>query len=1095
LLDPHIIHFNATLDFHRHMRRFFQSLQSKLILLIVLVAIPGLVGLIYELLLERENAINEAVVQAVNTAEITTADQSTLIERTHKFLARLSTFESVLDPSSPNCSLFLADVLKINDSYINIGVPRVDGDLLCNAKALKEPINVSDRPYIQKSIATRAFSIGEFQVDRATGMTSINFAYPVIHPESDNVVGLAVAVISLDWWSKHLSQSHLPEKTVAYITDHEQIIIAVYPSNTELLGSHIKSVLGENLDYHTTLDHSTKIMRSPENYLRAFVNRPLFNNSELIRIRVGIPIGAKLSAINSRFINTGLFIFLFVFLMFMIAKWGIKRSLLNPLEVLLQSTKNLEAGIDVGNISQHGSFELIELQKRFTLMAKTRLNAEQQLKNSQNSLQESEIRLSSHIENTPLACISWDKNFKCTQWNKSAENIFGYLANEAIGIHAYKLIVAPELQNKIKNIYKLLLEKNGGRIITNENLTKHGNTIVCEWHNTLVRAKDGSVIGVTSLIKDVTQNKQLEEKLKLAASVFSHAREGIIITDAKGIIIDVNDTFVDITGFERKDVLGKTPSMLKSTRQSPEFYSQLRKSLADEGNWYGEIWNKRKNNEIYAQLLTISAVHDDDGKVKNYVAVFTDISEIKEQQLQLEHMAHYDVLTNLPNRSLLAERLNQAMNQSKNNKKPLAVIFLDLDGFKEVNDTHGHSLGDELLVTLSHRLKDALRECDTLSRFGGDEFVAVLANLEQIQDFEPIVDRMLIAASKPIIINGKRLKVSASIGVTLYPLDNTDADQLIRHADQAMYIAKQEGKNCYNLFDIESEDAIRNRHEKIQNIALALKNQEFALYYQPKVNMCTGEVIGAEALIRWLHPIRGLLSPMEFLPLIENHHLSVDIGEWVIDEALKQLEKWQKCGLKIPVSVNIGALQIQQKNFANRLESLLSDHPSIEPYYLELEVLETSALGDVMDASKIMSSCLKLGVTFAIDDFGTGYSSLTYLRRLPATLIKIDQTFIRDMLLDPEDKAIVIGIVALAASFNRRVLAEGVETIEHGTALIELGCELAQGYGIARPMPADQIPEWANNWKPDTSWQSSTLKMSALNQVNFWKKEFYNDAL
>jgi diguanylate cyclase (GGDEF)-like protein/PAS domain S-box-containing protein len=1074
------------------MRRFFQSLQSKLILLIILVAIPGLTGLIYESFLERKNTINDAVKQAINIAEITAADQSNLIKRTHKFLKRLSTFEPVLNPSSSECSLFLSDVLKLNDSYINIGVPRVDGDLLCSAKGLKAPINVSDRPYIQESIATRSFSIGEFQVDRATGVTSINFAYPVIDPQSDNVVGLAVAVISLDWWSKRLAESYLPENTVAYITDHEEKIIAVFPNDTKLLGSHIESVSGQLLEYQTTLNNATKIIRSPDNHLRAFVNRPLFNNSEFIRISVGIPLGVKLSSINSRVIKTGLFILLFVFLILMISKWGIKKSLLKPLEVLLQSTKNLELGRDIGNIAQDGSVELIEFQKRFILMAKTRLNAEQQLKDSQNLLQESEMRLSNHIEKTPLGCISWDRNFKCTQWNKSAESIFGYLAKEAIGIHASKLILVPEFRNNIKGVYKTSLKKTDSTSSTNENLTKYGNTIICEWHNTLIRAKNGSVIGVTSLIKDVTQNKQLEEKLKLAASVFSQAREGIIITDNKGIIIDVNNTFVKITGYEREDVLGKDPSMLKSTRQSADFYSQLWESLIDEGNWSGELWNTRKNNETYAQSLTISAVYHDNGEVKNYVAVFTDISEIKEHQLKLAHMAHYDLLTNLPNRSLLAKRLNQAMIQSKSNKSSLAIVFLDLDGFAEINNTHGHSLGDELLVILSYRLKDALRECDTLSRFGGDEFVAVLTNLEEIPDFEPVIERMLKAASRPMTINGNLLKVSASIGVTLYPLDNTDADQLIRHADQAMYIAKQQGKNCYHLFDIESEDAIKNRHEKLQNIALALKNGEFVLYYQPKVNMSTGDVIGAEALIRWVHPVRGLLSPMEFLPLIENHHFSIDIGEWVIDEALKQLGEWQKCGLKIPVSVNIGALQIQQKNFASRLESLLADHPDIAPSYLELEVLETSALGDVMDASEIMNSCLKLGVTFAIDDFGTGYSSLTYLRRLPASLIKIDQTFIRDMLLDPEDKAIVIGIVALAASFNRKVLAEGVETIEHGTALLELGCELAQGYGIARPMPPDQLPEWANNWKPDAAWHSSSLKLSALNQINFWKSEFYN---
>jgi EAL domain-containing protein (putative c-di-GMP-specific phosphodiesterase class I) len=286
-----------------------------------------------------------------------------------------------------------------------------------------------------------------------------------------------------------------------------------------------------------------------------------------------------------------------------------------------------------------------------------------------------------------------------------------------------------------------------------------------------------------------------------------------------------------------------------------------------------------------------------------------------------------------------------------------------------------------------------------------------------------------------------------------------------------MYISKQKGKNCYHLFDIKYEDAIKQRSEGLQDIAKAIEKREFVLYYQPKVNMRTGDIIGVEALIRWQHPDLGLLSPLDFLPLIESHNLSIEVGEWVINESLTQIALWQERGLSLKVSINIGALQLQEEHFTNRLALLLAAHSDVEPSSLQLEVLETSALGDVINASEVMIMCTKLGVTFAIDDFGTGYSSLTYLRRLPAKLIKIDQTFVCDMLVDPEDKAIVVGVIALATSFNREVIAEGVETIAHGTALLEVGCELAQGYGIARPMPADKIPEWAANWQPDIAWQ------------------------
>ena len=449
-----------------------------------------------------------------------------------------------------------------------------------------------------------------------------------------------------------------------------------------------------------------------------------------------------------------------------------------------------------------------------------------------------------------------------------------------------------------------------------------------------------------------------------------------------------------------------------------------------------------------------------------------DITERKQSVEKLERIAHFDVLTNLPNRVLLADRLSQAMLHCSRHKKSLAVVFLDLDGFKSVNDAYGHNVGDKLLISLSSSMKEALREGDSLARIGGDEFVAVLTDLTTENDCLPILDRLLSAASEPVTIGDKVLNVSASVGFTIYPQDNVDTDQLIRHADQAMYVAKESGKNRYHMFDTAQDDAVKVQLESLEAIRGALDNQQFLLHYQPKVNMRTGTVTGVEALIRWQHPERGLLNPIEFLPAIENSPMNIEMGEWVIETALKQIGEWQAMGLSFPdcTSVNISAVQLQQPDFTDRLTALLAAHPDVEPRYLELEVLETSALDDVNNVSKIMNKCIALGVKFALDDFGTGYSSLTYLRRLPASLIKIDQSFVRDMLHDADDLAIVEGVIALAKSFKRNVIAEGVETIEHGSTLLQMGCELAQGYGIARPMPASDIPEWISEWKPDVKW-------------------------
>lgn len=570
--------------------------------------------------------------------------------------------------------------------------------------------------------------------------------------------------------------------------------------------------------------------------------------------------------------------------------------------------------------------------------------------------------------------------------------------------------------------------------------------------------------------EDITERKQAELKLQLAASVFSHAREGIMITDASGTIIDVNQTFTMITGYTKEEVVGKNPRILQSGRQSEDFYKAMWKALLNKGHWYSEVWNRHKNGEVYAEMLTISAVKDKDNQVKHYVALFTDITTIKEHQNQLEHIAHYDLLTQLPNRVLFADRLSQAIIQNERRNKTLAVVFIDLDGFKAINDNYGHDVGDELLITVAKRMEVALREGDTIARFGGDEFIAVLADLEKTEDCEPVLERLLVAASDIVTIGKKQLHVSASIGITSYPQDNVSTEQLVRHADQAMYIAKQSGKNRYYLFDTISDNAVKIQRESIEGIRTALKNQEFVLFYQPKVNIKTNEIIGVEALIRWQHPEKGLIPPLDFLPIINEHSLSIKVGNWVIETALSQISTWKNQSIDLPISVNIGALQLQQVTFSAFLAELLSTYPDVAPCYLELEVLETSALGDMANVSSVMNACCELGVKFALDDFGTGYSSLSHLKRLPANCIKIDQSFVRDMLEDPDDLAIIEGVIGLAKAFQREVIAEGVETIEHGKALIALGCYQAQGYGIAKPMPANNIPNWIKQWQSNKNW-------------------------
>ncbi|MCX7168681.1 MAG: EAL domain-containing protein [Rhodocyclales bacterium] len=693
-------------------------------------------------------------------------------------------------------------------------------------------------------------------------------------------------------------------------------------------------------------------------------------------------------------------------------------------------------------------------------------------KQAEETLLHSEERFSKAFHSSPLmVSIARAGDGRFIDANRNYERDFGWKREELIGRTALEAGLWPDEETRRPWAAKLISD---GRVVNWETLWRHRNGEL-RWVS--ISAETVDMNGeqcVLAFVMDITERKQAAEKLQLAASVFTHAREGITITDANGAIVEVNDTFTEITGYSREEALGKNPRILKSGRQEPEFYAALWHALTTSGHWSGEIWNRRRNGEIYAQMLTISAVRDVAGTTRNYVALFTDITATKEHQQKLEHIAHYDALTGLPNRVLLADRLHLAMAQSQRRQQSLAVVYLDLDGFKPVNDQHGHEVGDELLIVVSQRLKAVLREGDTLGRLGGDEFVAVLVDLEQPQDCEPVLARLLLAAAAPATIGALVLHVSASIGVTLYPQDESDADQLLRHADQAMYQAKQTGKNRYHLFDLVQDAAVRSQRESVEHIRHALDQQQFVLHYQPKVNMRSGVVIGAEALIRWQHPERGLLPPADFLPITENHPIGIELGEWVIGMALAQMSRWRDAGLDIPLSVNVGARQLQQGDFVSRLGELLAVHPDLPPGSLELEVLETNALDDVVQVSAIMHACRAIGVRFALDDFGTGYSSLTYLKRLPADLLKIDQSFVRTMRDDPDDLAIVEGVIGLATAFRRQIIAEGVETVAHGELLLILGCELAQGYGIARPMPAADLPGWMSTWRPDAAWTAKS---------------------
>jgi diguanylate cyclase (GGDEF)-like protein/PAS domain S-box-containing protein len=642
----------------------------------------------------------------------------------------------------------------------------------------------------------------------------------------------------------------------------------------------------------------------------------------------------------------------------------------------------------------------------------------------------------------------------------------GHPAARAAGIHGWTL------PQNYQSVHELFLEFRLGPYA---DLPIEVGDLVARYGRRLALAGAAVISFLLVLLWWISRTnlelRRSRDRLQLSAGVFEHAHEGILITDAAGNIVDINNTFSDLTGYARGEVLGRNPRFLSSGEHGTEFYRAMWSDLERHGSWRGELINRSKDGKRYVQRTSISAVKDKHGRVRNYVGLSSDITALKETQDRLEQMAYFDALTGLPNRRLLSDRLTQAIGQANRSERLLAICYLDLDGFKPVNDQWGHAAGDQLLIDAARRLTASVRAGDTVSRLGGDEFVIQLGNLAHFDECEIAVERIRSAINKPFPLSPGEARVSASMGITLFPLDGADPDMLLRHADQAMYQAKQGGRNRYALFDAGHDLVSEKRRESLDSLQRAITEGQLQLHYQPKVNMRSGQVLGLEALVRWQHPQRGLLDPAEFLPMVDFVGLHRQFGEWILEHALRQAVAWSRAGLGLSISINIAAEQLQGGDFAATLGEALARHPELPPAGIELEILEIAALNDLEKIAAVVTACQALGVSFAIDDFGTGYSSLTYLKQLQAETLKIDQSFVRDMLGNPDDLSIVDSIIGLATAFRRKVIAEGVETLAHGAMLLRLGCEVAQGYAISRPLPADDVAAWVRAWTSPPEWR------------------------
>ncbi len=548
--------------------------------------------------------------------------------------------------------------------------------------------------------------------------------------------------------------------------------------------------------------------------------------------------------------------------------------------------------------------------------------------------------------------------------------------------------------------------------------------------------------------------------LRQAAAVLQSTGEGVVVTDLKPRIVSVNRAFTTITGYTAAEVLGKNPSMLQSGREDRAFFRAMRKKIKETGHWQGEVWNRRKNGELFPQLLTISTVRDSDGLPSNYVGVMTDLSQIKDSEARLEHLAHYDPLTTLPNRLLLQSRLGHSLDTAERLQQRLAVLYIDLDRFKNINDSLGHPAGDVLLEALAQRLQEHLPGENTLGRLGGDEFLLIRENLERPEDAAGIAKNLIALLDQPFRLpSGHEVYVGASIGISLYPEDGTTSTELIQHADVAVYQAKEAGRNTYSFYTPALTLIANERLELEARLRVALLQGEFLLHFQPQVDIRGGVVIGCEALVRWNNPQQGLIAPGRFIPMAEETGLIVPLGEWVLRQACVQAKHWHDLGMsQLSLAVNLSARQLRQPDIVARIAGILAE-TGLPAAALKLELTESMIMDRGDEAIALLQSLKDLGLRLSIDDFGTGYSSLAYLKRFPIDELKIDQSFVRDIPNDSDDNEIATAIIGMAHGLRLNVMAEGVETEAQRDFLLKHGCNTYQGYLFSRPLPADEFTE------------------------------------
>ena len=978
---------------------------------------------------ERDTAIQKSEEKIITIAEHLTEHQTMLIKEIELFTKLLAKKIATEPRLSASCPDYIFQVKDFYSNVANIGLVDKQGNLLCATNGQTKKINISDRAYFKNTVNNKNFSIGYFQYDRSIEAPSVNFAYPIID-KNNKLTGALVTVIALDWWNNALNKAHFPEGSRAFITDSNRQVLASYPNNPSLLGKKINNTASSILDDEKGSSLLPTDSRENQIFHHAIIYKDINNNN--LEIYVTLPTNKLIDKANTQFLETIIIFFIIMMILAFIGHRAIKKSIFNPIKDLAQASNLLAQGGVPSSHKKPNSPELYALYNRFETMAETRLQTDAHLK-------------SKHNELTVVLNALPDTYLKL--------NNEGKVIN--IGGTEIDLLATPNKKpEKISDILpKQITEQILDKVSTLDGLVTFDFKINDKDDEHYFEARLNRLETSNEFIlvlRDISRRKINEKSLHLASLVYRNSSESMAITDADGIIYDVNPAFCKTTQFTKEEVIGQSTRVLSSGKHSKEFYKKVWASIITTGRWQGEIINRKKNGELLTEWLNIDTVYDEHGKPVRRIAIFTDLTEKIQANKTIWRQAHFDHLTDLPNRLELKERLNKRFYHYKDNEEPFVVMLLDIDHFKDINDTLGHHYGDNLLKLVAQRIVFSAENADFVARIGGDEFVIVFNNLTDARQINQLADGILQSLSAVLNIENEAIFISASIGIACAPSDGENTEQLLKAADQAMYKAKQCGRNGYEFFSHDMRQQAQSRMLLLKDLRNAIEFEQFELFYQPIVTLKDLSIHKAEGLIRWQHPQKGLVSPIEFIPLAEETRQINAIGQFVFTQAIETLKEINKTDFQI--SINVSPVQLSTADSGIDDWHTLLDKAHIPASAIVAEITEGLMVNPEALTQKRLKNLVKSGMQLALDDFGTGYSSLAYLQEMDTDYLKIDKRFVDNIQVGSQELSLCEAIIVMAHQLGLKVIAEGIETEHQMQLLLNAGCDYGQGYFFSKPV-------------------------------------------